>query len=128
MGDDLLFCRQRHAVTGRETEKSAFICREPCTCMAFDNPGDFLAYPAGTQEIGSTLCVQDRMGCPPPDVVEHRTFTYQINPDESIERCISERSIPHRPAMSNYLIYASCFTEQVLAGLIRWARHDPVIF
>ena len=128
MGDNLFLCGPRDAVAGRQPEKGAFISREPCTGMALDNPGDLLADPAGTQEICSLLCVHDGMGRPPADIVEHRTFTHQINPYKGIERCISERNIPHCPAMSNYLFAASCFMQQILTGLIRLVRHDPVTF
>jgi hypothetical protein len=96
--------------------------------MALGNPGDLLADTVGTQEICSLLCMQDRMGCPPADIVEHRTFTHQINPDKVIERCVSERNIPDSPAMSDYLFAASCFMQQVLTAFIRLVWHDPVIF
>jgi hypothetical protein len=96
--------------------------------MALNNPGDLFPDPTGTQQVCSELSVHDGMGRPPPDVVEHRTFTHQINPYKGIMGCIPERYIPYCPAMSDYLLAASCFMQQNLAGFILLVLHDPVTF
>jgi hypothetical protein len=128
MGDDLLFGGMRHAVTREQPEKGAFIGSESCTGMAFHNPGNILADPVGTKVVCSLLGMQDRMGCSPADIMEHRTFGHQINPDEVITRSISECNILYSPAMSDHLLIAPSLTQQVFPEFIRPAWHDPGIF
>jgi hypothetical protein len=96
--------------------------------MALDNPGDLLADAAVPQKVGTLLRMHDGMGQPPADVVEHRAFPYQVNTYKDIEHCVSERNVPHCPAVGNYLFAASCFMQQIFTGLIRLVRHDPVTF
>jgi hypothetical protein len=47
--------------------------------MAFNNTGDLLADPLRTQQICSPLRMQDRVTRPSPDIVEHRSFMYQLH-------------------------------------------------
>jgi hypothetical protein len=128
MGDDLLFGGTRHAVAGGEPEKGAFIGRKTCPGVTFDNPGDLFVDPMGTQVIGSLLRMLDRVGRPPADVMEHRTFGYLINPYKGIACSIPDCHVVHGAAMGDHLFIAACLPQQVLTGFIRPVWHDPGIF
>jgi hypothetical protein len=68
--------------------------------MAFDNTGDFFADPLCTQQICSPLSMQDRVTRPSPDIVEHRTFSYQIHRNKGISLRVFQCNITDGPAVS----------------------------
>jgi hypothetical protein len=82
--------------------------------MALNNTGDLLADPLCTQQICSPLSMQDRVTRPSPDIVEHRTFSYQIHRNKGIALRIFQCNIAYSPAVSQNLFAASCFTQQLL--------------
>jgi hypothetical protein len=85
--------------------------------MAFNNTGDLLIYALCTQEVCTQLCMHDRVTRPSPDIMEHRTFSYQIHSNKGIALRVFQGNITYRPAVSQNLFAASCFTQQLLAGV-----------
>jgi hypothetical protein len=82
--------------------------------MAFNNTGDLLIYSLCTQEVCTQLCMHDRVTPPSPDIVEHRTGSYQIHPDKGISLRVFQCNITYGPAVNYNLFAASCFTQLLL--------------
>jgi hypothetical protein len=58
--------------------------------------------------------MQDRVTRPSPDIVEHRTCSYQIHPNKGISLRVFQCNITYGPAVSYNLFAASCFTQLLL--------------
>jgi hypothetical protein len=122
--DDFFFRCHRHTVTGRKSQKRAFVRGEAGSGVAFNNAGKTLAKPAFPQKIRPALRMADVMGPAPADIMEHGSLFHEVEIMQGVVCCIFTGTVPYCPAVGNNFCAAPGFTQQILARSFLFFRHS----
>jgi hypothetical protein len=96
--------------------------------MAFDYPGNFFRKTIGSQEIGSPLCMGNRVCASPPDIMQHRSRLHKEKIRRGVSLCVFARTVPHCSAMSYNFCAATGIVQHYFVFFDCLIRHGRATF
>jgi hypothetical protein len=122
MGDDLLFEALGDTIPGEEPKEGTFVCGQPCTDVAFDDPDHGIGDSHLPSDLRTHLGMIDAMSMGSADIMKHRAPFDQIRVGKW--GVIPPGRFPNGPAMFPHLWITAGFEEDRFPGI----THNREIF